>query len=127
MREIEFRGKRADNSGEWVYGYYYHDQRFKNGYPCQDVYIIRNELDLNYEVGPATVGQYTGLKDKNGEKIYEGDILDFGGGRILIVVFNRGRFAVQFRDGSIEDNWLRPSHFPVIGNVHDNPELLEGR
>lgn len=124
MRDIIFRGKRTDN-GEWVEGYLYITQNgeyeishYSNYYDCERYTDI---------VIPETIGQYTGLTDKNGNKIFEGDILEnekgciYSGSYRNEVVFRDGMF---FADGILE---FMPNDFElceVIGNIHDNPELL---
>ena len=114
MREIKFRGKRNDN-GEWVYGWYV-------GYSNAMGYIHGDYVDKNevWQVDAETVGQYTGLKDKKGVEIYEGDLLQFEDYPPQEVVWEDGGFAVEdyyladWYDGAV-----------VIGNIHDNPELME--
>ena len=125
MRKILFRGKSEDN-GEWVYGYY----------ACigKRHYILTGKLNLigavnfeHYLVIPETVGQYTGLKDKNGKKIFEGDILrDDDNEENGVVEFIDGEFYVVF--GNVETHGIYDIACCcyVIGNIHDNPELLEG-
>ena len=140
MREVLFRGKRTDN-GEWV--------------KCSETYIRDGDgiwlSDENLNVVtviPETVGQYTGLTDKNGARIFEGDILDvssdvaYGG----VAVHRLGYFVVEFHNGcfmksalddpqlSFFDNAKRKGlyHFistdihKIVGNIHDNPEILKG-
>jgi uncharacterized phage protein (TIGR01671 family) len=72
MREILFRGKRVDN-GKWVEGDYFTDQIAKGSNPCVDISIIRNDLHEDFEVNPKTIGQFIGLHDKNGKKVFGGD------------------------------------------------------
>ncbi len=129
IREILFRGKRKD-SGEWVYGFFWKDI-WGDGESC---YILYD--GENYPVDPATRGQYTGLTDKNGVKIFEGDIVRtletdiYGEQRCFPVVYVKGAFWLY--DKYLLDNqgldFLAPyckEAFEVKGNVYDNPELLE--
>ena len=139
MREILFRGKRLDH-GVWEEGYYSpKDLPSYDAEPVDMPCIIREEDLLWCKVDPATVGQYTGLKDKNGKKIFEGDVVRFTerqlGGKDVPVVE-----AVEFSEGGFAthryflNNWLRNAakgncqleDIEVIGNIHDNPGLLEG-
>ena len=146
MREILFRGKRTDN-GEWIYGY-----RVKLGresFSDPERYGICNKaiplggsgvcynLKID-EVVPETVGQYTGLTDRNGKQIFEGDIVTTDLARVhLMVEFRVGcRFIFNRNDGGKDchdimlpiENESRTEYEygEVIGNIYDNPELLGG-
>ena len=137
MREILFRGK--THNGEWKQGYYVEQ------YGAKEIYLpdgVDREYGFDhYHVIPETVGQYTGLTDKNGKKIFEGDIvlfedespsnyeyhdctemrcgaIEYGDNCFYIT----DRIAVEMED-LIYDGKL---DVEVIGNIHDNPELLQG-
>lgn len=126
MSEILFRGKRKDN-GEWVNGFYV----------CvpDTHYIMTGKFDsltngiINgeaYKVDPSTIGQFTGLTDRNGVKIFEGDIVRYG--QRGVVEYNSGsaQFTLNFTDSTYEgfDN-IPFCDCEVLGNICDNPELLE--
>lgn len=130
MREILFRGIiKSDNSrykrGQWAVGDLVRLQDGKDGKPhiygCGEVFA-------------ETIGQYTGLTDKNGNKIFEGDVVksDDLYGEPLSVIFNEncGTFQVLFKDGYSEgflEQYTDVNHLEVIGNITDNPELLKER
>ena len=132
MRDILFRGKRIDN-GEWVEGGYYVE---KAGGYLTAVFIVENLTDRvveRHRVDPSTVGQYTGLTDKNGKRIFEGDIVrfkwDVGRDYFFVIDFSDGEFCAT-PVHSLDDVWqfrIRGENekLVVIGNIHDNPELLE--
>ena len=140
MREILFRGKRTDN-GEWVEGFIVtsRENTYPNGFEMITVDGINyDELDnyipdfISYAVDPSTVGQYTGLKDKNGKRIFEWDIVNTDKfsepNKQYIIKYDLqfGAFIGQDRYNVYFVTFDGDSgEFEVIGNIHDNPELLE--
>lgn len=131
MREIKFRGKRVDN-GEWVYGWYIKAKGHWNNKGIHEDWIICQAtqnggwfaLGAKHAVIPETVGQYTGLHDKNGVEIYEGDV--------VIITYERWRkYSVEYwgkdfgsyvlvKDGKyFESDLADYSDLEVIGNIHD--------
>lgn len=145
MREILFRGKREDN-GEWVYGYYVKLPDAAGSVCFMHVPAGNpDEHNTAHYVAPKTVGQYTGLNDKNGNKIFEGDILS---------IAQKGDSVGRYFDPPIKYPanvvvkwdlcaWMWEVilqekfylHFPdawchyeceIIGNIYDNPELIGG-
>ena len=131
MREILFRGKRKD-SGEWVNGNLFLSDTDGRAYILAGSRIVT----IEWEVDPSTVGQYTGLRDKNGKRIFEGDMVSTDIERpYLIVEFRDGCFMFNCNDGGedyydimlpiLKDPQSVYKYGEVIGNIHDNPELLE--
>ena len=119
-REILFRGKRVDSS-EWFEGSYW----LSRSAVRETTYITDGYGNL-FCVIPETVGQYPGLTDKNGVKIFEGDILKFRSG-IYSVEWDNEHSKFLQRDGQFSRElhiWIAKSE--IVGNIHDNPELLKG-
>lgn len=147
MREILFRGKRIDN-GKWVEGSLISNvfYRVREGKRIAIVYILSaDDIDYDswddfdddygiYEVDPATVGQYTGLTDKNGKKIFEGDIVKLNTVSFETyakITYSKGTFWIE----KIKHDFINLPALPFIsealdycvaGNIYDNPELLKG-
>ena len=143
MREILFRGKSI--RGEWIYGYLnQHRGNIRYDCDCEPIadgcYYINDwqtKIDIgmygqDFKVDPDTVGQFTGLTDRNGEKIFEGDIIEYTDGcnDWLGAVKYDGddaQFVVRFIGGDVEsfDN-LYSGDCEVLGNIYDSPELFDG-
>lgn len=140
-REILFRGKRLDN-GEWVCGFY--AGGFSDG--SHEICNINSCTCERVEVYGDTVGEYTGLMDKNGNRIFEGDMVKPFDDEIdkMVVEFHHGQFLLCLygeRGYMAEYGWEEEGNYgcfeaealssygddiEIIGNIHDNPELLEG-
>ena len=142
MREILFRGKRLQG-GDWVEGYFFKSDINKRAResgkatliftPDCDTFITVPECHNSFMVVSDTVGQYTGLTDKNGKRIFEGDIAKVLQGKdkdIAYVGFENGAFMLYPKTGNIYERtlweyWYNDWYVEVIGNITDNPELLE--
>ena len=151
MRNILFRGKRTDN-GEWVEGFYVCLFEKKNGFYQANHYIFDGNTMLgeeryaghgNYDqdviickrkIDEKTLGQFTGMTDKNGKNIFEGDVIRDNTGEYLIVEFRDGCFMFACNDGGeIYYDIMLPisknkqtiyKYGEVIGNIYDNANLL---
>jgi len=128
MREIKFRGKRQKN-GEWIYGSY-----ISRGHHNYLYDLIIDDKNRKKAVMMKTVGQYTGLKDKNGKGIYEGDIvkskISFEGKGIPHmgeVVYDKelASFATKNLSGNTLICRQQLNTFEVVGNKYENPDLLD--
>lgn len=127
MREILFRGERIDN-GKWVYGYYCHCVPALNSGKTYPAIQQTDDGSLYFrEIIPETVGQYTGLTDKNGKKIFEGDLL-LNGCDTYLVRWECGNLEYVLEDSTVSFSMacVAPGEIEVIGNIYDNPELLGG-
>lgn len=129
MRTIKFRAKSLEvhNIGKWVFG----DLHIRSAFPH-----IHTEYGTRCKIDPNTIGEFTGLSDKNGNDIYEGDVIGCHNPSIKHLIFyneKQGRFMAAL-NGDIEndfvgvcglDNSRWTGSKKVIGNVYDNPELLK--
>lgn len=138
MREILFRGKTYDE--DWVHGYYVRLYN-ERGNEANRIYLGYSEMDCGdfypdyFEIVPETVGQYTGLTDKNGTKIFEGDIVKakLGGGAYkgfewpcADVQYQKASFGINInKDFTPLSSFAPTVEFEVIGNIHDVAERLE--
>ena len=126
-----YRGKRKDN-GEWVEGYYVHAP-VRTNVQCIDDYVIKHLIitseGLIYEIIPETLGQYTGLNDKNRKNVFEGDILNccsFSGTVFENDVVYWSDLFLMFKVSKHCLYGDSEQEYEIIGNIHDNPELLKG-
>ena len=137
MREILFRGKRLDNGG-WARGFLVGDNsiRWRDGYFwCEQTDgSWQQNVIISFVVDPETVGQFTGLIDKNGKPIFEGDIVKLR----LLAAKMEWKGVCEYRNGAFGLAWQYAgeryctfagtcnAEYEVLGNIHDNKELMEG-
>lgn len=135
MREILFKGKRLDN-GEWITGHLlkYEDGRARIVPNNTDIFCFEKDESIiqtvAHRVDPKTVGQYTGFVDKNGKKIFEGDIVSiYNSKAFLFAVEWNNQYVLKCTSNGVSDNILNviesPEDVEVVGNIYDNSELIK--
>lgn len=127
MRPIKFRAK--TNTGRWIYGGLVYSDNIEPAIYFEVGNKVYKRIDWAY-VDPATVGQFTGLTDRNGTEIYEGDILLYNGNR-RTVEWKYGTFGLSMHEKGFPFQAFYELPVPivdstVVGNIHDNPQLLKG-
>lgn len=138
MREILFRGKRIDGIGnrlEWVEGYFVDTKCYLDDsseaciIPVDSIHYPHNEISEVILVSPFTVGQFTGMFDAGGRNIFEGDIMRTAvtglKQNIGVVEFSDGAFGLRCISGDALFLCFVAGSFMVIGNIHDDPELMK--
>lgn len=148
MRKILYRGRTC--SGEWAEGFYTHEKHFRQNGKCDEVHVITDgkyqpsgdhETGVDYQVDPETVGQFVGLIDKNGKKIFEGDICIYPDGwvdhagdgvetySIGVVTWDEEHPSFYLTNNigvEWDEIWDMLDDITVIGNIYDNPDMAEG-
>ena len=150
-REIKFRGKGIEeyDKDKWYYGSYFIynainyfclddgsrtkeiNEKIKNNIKHKIIFEMQGDLNMENhiklaDVNPETVGQYTGLDDKNGKEIYEGDIVKYENMIGKIMFFHGGFILSDFEETEEWELGVINEETEVIGNIYDNPELLGG-
>ena len=117
-REILFKGK-SKRTGEWFFGNLFDKDTSGKTH-------IGTTTKGCFDVDPETVGQFTGMTDKNGKRIFEGDIYSMGDKNILyVVIFDKSQFiGKQVKSRSLAGLEYWKSDIEIVGNIYDNPELL---
>ena len=137
MRTIKFRGKRLDGQG-WAYGYYAESDEYGDNGGCEHNYretitTLYYIVDRNGKpelVLPESVGQWTGLVDRHGKEIYEGDVIKNNSGELEKIVFAQGSFkcaSIKYPNANLYLLDSYAGYIEIIGNIHDNPSLLEDK
>lgn len=140
MRQIKFRGKRLDN-GKWVHGFLVNKHYINRGNPYANIWIENHDL---IRIDTGTIGQFTGLTDKNGKEIYEGDIVLYESwrhGSVSDIPDFKFTYEIRFtmlrwmchgvgycQDAAatlLNNDGCIARRIKVIGNIHDNPELIK--
>ena len=130
-REIKYRGLKTfqifggETKKVWIYGFYLKRGTYGDPGPQAHIFVYENGYE-GYRVESETIGQFTGLLDKDGKEIYEDDILMFSDGKIGLVEFLQGCFVVRYAAGrvfyALYD--IRDWQLKILGNRFENPELL---
>jgi uncharacterized phage protein (TIGR01671 family) len=132
VRTIKFRGKRIDN-GDWVEGDLVHDYwiSYNQTLKISIRYKIGDYYSFPIEIHPSTVGQFTGLIDKNGKEIYEGDVVEYESyprnqnEQVSFSLYEAGFYPfTKPALGGYEWDYIDSKHCQIIGNIHDNPDLI---
>lgn len=130
-REIKYRGLKTfqifggETKKVWIYGFYLKRGTYGDPGPQAHIFVYENGYE-GYRVESETIGQFTGLLDKEGKEIYEDDILMFSDGKIGLVEFLHGCFVVHYgaTHGSYALYDIRDWQLKIVGNRFENPELI---